>query len=172
MIIANIMSTEFSALKISDSEDMARQLMVETGISYLPVIGDEGESLGVIWQTDLLERSQHIANKKYRKDSKSKEGAGLLSNLMHMEFETIYSSSPLREAAIFLQQNNIGCLLVVADNRLIGIVEPRKFLGATVDLLQDPEEIKFDDLGEDGEIGAFDEDGLSDIFVENPETED
>ena len=37
MIIENIMSTKFSALKFSDSEDMARQLMVETGASYLPV---------------------------------------------------------------------------------------------------------------------------------------
>ena len=70
MIIENIMSTKFSMLKISDSEDAARQLMVETGASYLPVIGDAGEPLGVIWQTDLLRRLQPIASKKSSKDSK------------------------------------------------------------------------------------------------------
>ena len=48
MIVKNIMNVKFSALKFSDSEDMARQLMVETGASYVPVVGDAGEPLGVI----------------------------------------------------------------------------------------------------------------------------
>ena len=121
---------------------------------------------------DLLQRLQPIANKKPSKDSKSKEGTGSLSNVMRVEFETISSSSALRGAAILLQQKNSGCLLVVADNRLIGIVSPRNFLGVTIDLLQDREEFKFDDLGEDTKIGALDEDDLGDIFVNKPETED
>jgi len=172
MIVKNIMSVKFSALKFSDSEDTARQLMVETGASYLPVIGDSGELLGVIWQADLLQRMQPIANKKSSKSSKSKEGTGLLSDVMRPEFETISSASPLRDAAILLQQKNSGCWLVVADNRLIGIVVPRNFLGVTIDLMQDREELKFDDLDEDAEIGAFDEDDLGDIFVDKPQTED
>ena len=166
------MSTKFSVLKISDSEDAARQLMVETGVSYLPVVGDAGEPLGVIWQTDLLQKFQPIASKKSSKDSKSKEGAGPLSNVMRVEFETISSSSPLRDAAILLQHKNSGCLLVVTDNRLIGIVSPCNFLGITIDLLQDQEVLKFDDLDEDAEVGALDEDDLGNIFVDKPETED
>ena len=172
MIIENIMNTKFSVLKISDSEDTARKLMVETGASCLPVIGDAGEPLGVIWQTDLLQISQLIANKKSSKDLKSKEDVGQLSDMMCVEFETIPSSSPLRDAAILLQQKNSGCLLVVADNRLIGIVAPRNFLGVTIDLLQDREELKFDDLDEATDIGALDEGDLGDIFVDKPETED
>ena len=78
MIIENIMSTKFSVLKISDSEDAARQLMVETDACYLPVIGDAGEPLGVIWQADILQRLQPIASKKSSNDSKSKDGAGPL----------------------------------------------------------------------------------------------
>ena len=62
--------------------------------------------------------------------------------------------------------------MVVVDNRLIGIVAPRNFLGVTVDLLQDREELKFDDLDEDADIGTLDEDDLGDIFAEKPETED
>ena len=166
------MSAKFSVLKISDSEDTARQLMVETGASYVPVIGEEGEPLGVIWQSDLLQRLQPIARKKSSKVSKSKEGAGPLSDVMRVEFEMISSSSPLRDAAIVLQQKNSDCLLVVADNRLIGIVSPRNFLAVTVDLLQDQEEFKFDDLDEARDIGTLDEDDLSDIFVEKPEIED
>ena len=60
----------------------------------------------------------------------------------------------------------------MADNRLIGIVSPRNFLAVTVDLLQDQEEFKFDDLDEARDIGTLDEDDLSDIFVEKPEIED
>ena len=172
MIIENIMSTKFSALKISDSEDTARKLMIETGASCLPVISDTGEPLGVIWQTDLLQRLQPIVTNKPSKGSKSKDGAGPLADVMRAEFETIPSSSPLRDAAILLQQKNSGCLLVVTDNRLIGVVAPRNFLGVTIDLLQDQEELKFDDLDEDAEIGALDEDDLGDILVAKPETED
>ena len=61
---------------------------------------------------------------------------------------------------------------MVVDNRLIGIVAPRNFLGVTVDLLQNREELKFDGLDEDADIGALDERDLGDIFVEKPETED
>ena len=172
MIIENIMSTKFSVLKISDSEDTARKLMVETGASCLPVISDTGEPLGVIWQADLLQRLQSIANKKSSKDSKSKEGAGPLSDVMRVEFEIILSSSSLRDAAILLQHKNSGCLLVVTDNRLIGIVSPCNFLGVTIDLLQDQEELKFNDPDEDAKVGVFDEDDLGDIFVDKPETED
>ena len=172
MVVKNMMSAKFAALKFSDSEDTARQLMVETDASYLPVIGDAGEPLGVIWQADLLQRLQSIANKKSSKDSKSKEGAGPLSDVMRVEFEIILSSSSLRDAAILLQHKNSGCLLVVTDNRLIGIVSPCNFLGVTIDLLQDQEELKFDDLNEDAEVGVLDEDDLGDIFVDKPETED
>ena len=172
MTIENIMSAKFSALKISDSEDTARRLMVETGASYLPVIGDAGEPLGIVRQTDLLQGLQPIANKKSSKDSKSKEDAGPLSDVMRVEFETISSSSPLRDAAILLQQKNYGYLLVVADNRLIGIVAPRNFLGVTIDLLQDREELNLEDLDEDAKIVALDEDDLRDIFVDKPETDD
>ena len=172
MVVKNIMSAKFAVLKFSDSEDTARQLMAEAGASYLPVIGDTGEPLGVIWQTDLLQGLQPIASKKSSKGSKSKEGVGSLSDVMRLGFETISSSSPLRDAAKLLQQENSGCLLVVADNRLIGIVAPRNFHGVTVDLLQDREELKFDDLDEDAEVGALDEDDLGDIFVDKPETED
>ena len=101
------MSAKFSVLKISDSEDTARQLMVETGASYVPVIGEEGEPLGVIWQTDLLQRLQPIVRKKSSQVSKSKEGAGPLSDVMRVEFEMISSSSPLRDAAIVLQQKTV-----------------------------------------------------------------
>ena len=55
MIVKNIMSVKFSALKFSDSEDTARQLIVETGASYLTVIGDAGEPLGVKWMTEFTE---------------------------------------------------------------------------------------------------------------------
>ena len=61
---------------------------------------------------------------------------------------------------------------MVADNRLIGIVAPRNFLGVTIDLLQDREELKLDDLDEGSDIGVLDEDDLGDIFVDKPETED
>ena len=91
---------------------------------------------------------------------------------MCLEFETISSFSPLRDAAILLQQKNSDCLLVVASNRLIGVVSPRNFLGVTIDLLQDWEELKFHVLDEDAEIGVLDEDDLGDIFVDKPETED
>ena len=112
MVVKNIMSAKFAALKFSDSEDTARQLMVETGASCLPVIGDAGEPLGVIWQADLLQRMQPIANKKSSKGSKSKEGVGPLSDVMRVEFETISSTIPLRDAAILLQHKNSSCIFV------------------------------------------------------------
>ena len=61
---------------------------------------------------------------------------------------------------------------MVTDNRLIGIVSPCNFLGVTIDLLQDQEELKFDDMDEDTEVGVLDEGDLGDIFVDKPETED
>ena len=60
----------------------------------------------------------------------------------------------------------------MVDNRLIGIVASRNFLGVTIDLPEDQEELKFDDRGEDSEIRVLDEDDLGDIFIGKPEPED
>lgn len=165
------MSTKFSTLKISDSEDPARQLMFDIEASCLPVISDASEPLGVIWHTDVLQRLQPIANNKITKKSKSKEGVGQLSDVMRVEIETIISSSPIRDAAILLQQKNCGCLLAVDGNRLIGIVESRNFPGITIDFLQDQDELKFDDLEENVDVDMLNEDDLGDIILENLETE-
>ena len=88
----------------------------------------------------------------------------IVENIMSTKFSVLKISDSEGTACQLMVETGSPCLPVIGDAD-----EP---LGVTANLLQDPEELKFDHLDEDAGIGALDEDDLGDIFVEKPETED
>jgi CBS domain-containing protein len=53
--IAELMHTPLMSLSRHQSAGHARDLMAEHGVSALPVLGGEGEAVGIVTSTDLLD---------------------------------------------------------------------------------------------------------------------
>lgn len=53
---------------------------------------------------------------------------------------TVDERASLRQAALFLEQHKIGCLPVVSDGKLRGIITDTDFVGVAINLLEQLEE--------------------------------
>ena len=59
---------------------------------------------------------------------------------MVRDLATIDENASLRQAALFLEKHRIGCLPVVTDGSLRGIVTDTDFVGVAINLLEQLEE--------------------------------
>lgn len=134
-----IMSTDVVTLRSSDSLADARAAMRRHRIRHLPVVGDDGRLVGLLTQTDLL-----AATDSFLHDDKTRLHAADIpvSDVMVTRVVTVDPAASLRRAALFLEQHRIGCLPVVSDGHLLGIVTDTDFVGVAINLLEQLEEVE------------------------------
>jgi CBS domain-containing membrane protein len=56
--------------------------------------------------------------------------------MMVTDIDTVPPSAPLRRAALYLERHKIGCLPVVDEGRLVGIITDTDFVGVAINLLE------------------------------------
>ena len=64
---------------------------------------------------------------------------------MTTDVATVNENAGLREAALFLEKHRFGCLPVVTNGVLRGIVTDTDFVGVAINLLEQMQESEFDD---------------------------
>ena len=130
--VAEIMTREPYTLAAEDTLAEARKLMAEHHIRHVPIVSPEGTLVGVVSQRDVLAASD---------SSLAGGGAGdynstALSDLMTAPVQTTEPSASLRGAAMFLQQNRLGCLPVLEDGKLVGIVTDSDYVSVAINLME------------------------------------
>ncbi|MEM1413187.1 MAG: CBS domain-containing protein [Pseudomonadota bacterium] len=131
--LATIMATELVTVHPSTSLYRARTLMNEKGIRHLPVVDDDGALVGLLTQSDVLGASDSFLKDR---DDQLEVAHFPVEDAMVTEVETVPSHADLRQAALFLERHKIGCLPVVDDGQLVGIVTDTDFVGVAINLLE------------------------------------
>ena len=155
--IDEFMTSEPFTLRETDTIDDAWKVMTEKHIRHIPVTDVDNHLLGLVTQRDILAATGP--------DGASYDGnSGVkLSEIMMREVSSIHTSGSLRMAAMYLQSHKYGCLPVMSDERLVGIITDSDFITIAINLLEQAE------LAEE-EVGAID-DVIDDIDLEMPEFE-
>ncbi|MCU7941008.1 MAG: CBS domain-containing protein [gamma proteobacterium symbiont of Bathyaustriella thionipta] len=138
MITVNeVMSEKVITLKASDSVATARELMKKEDIRHLPVVNDDHFPVGIITQRDILRAQDselngdtHIVNDKQV----------LLEQIMSREISYVLSDDPLRSAGFKLQKHKYGCLPVMNNNKLVGIITDFDFVDIAINLIEQMEQ--------------------------------
>ncbi len=141
--VEEIMSVGVQTLRPKNSLADAKGLMTKNGIHHIPIIDDAGEVVGLVTHRDVLSASESIL----KDDSATQNETEItIEEFMTNGVTTVDSRASLREAALFLQKHQYGCLPVVTDGQLKGIITDSDFVAVAIDLLEQAEEIEPDEI--------------------------
>ncbi len=144
--VDEIMTREPYTLGPDDSLADARKLMAEHHIRHVPVLSGDGTLVGLVSQRDVLAAEDSTV-------LNDPGGAGeryvALSAIMTSPVRTVDEQASLRGTALHLQQQKLGCLPVLRDGRLVGIVTDADFVGVAINLMEqlessEPDEFDYD----------------------------
>ena len=128
-----IMSTDLITLKPEATLAEARSLMQSNRIHHLPVLDDDDELVGLVTLTNVL-----AATDSFLRDSESRIHAADIraKDVMITDLATIDERASLRQAALFIEKHSIGCLPIVTDGKLRGIITDTDFVAVAINLLE------------------------------------
>ena len=152
LTVAEIMTREPYTLGPDDSLEDARQLMAEHHIRHIPIISREGSLIGIVTQRDVLAAGGEGTAAKTA-DNGTEETVPL-STIMTTPVQSVDEQAGLRGTAMHLQKNKLGCLPVLRQDKLVGIITDSDFIAIAINLMEqiessEPDEYDFDEDGED-----------------------
>ena len=121
----------------SDSLETARRAMTEQHIHHVPILDDGGKLVGIVSHRDVL-----AAAAPGRPGAPTESSSMRLSDIMSSAPETIPADCGVRQAALRLQALGIGCLPIVDEAGLAGIVTDTDFVAVAINLLEQLEEVE------------------------------
>jgi len=122
MLIREIMHPNPLTINPDTSLCDAYQLMQDKGIRHLPIIENE-KLIGIVTDRDLRLATSRLAKRPFDPTSEVRE-------IMSHPVETTNPSDPVEVATQLMRELKIGCLPVVEDLRLVGIVTNADLLDA------------------------------------------
>ena len=126
--VREVMSSDVTTLDINDQLTIADDIMNLGRIRHLPVLDGDGGVAGVVSQRDLF-RGALARCLGYGEHAQAKLlNMLLVKDVMTNDPATIGPDASLEEAAQILWKRKIGCLLVIEDGRLVGLLTEGDFV--------------------------------------------
>lgn len=141
--IDEVMTTELITISPSTNLAEARTLMQEHRIHHLPVVNEHNDLVGLLTLTDVLAATD---SRLRDKDSRIHARDIHVRDVMVNDVITVDARASLRQAALFIEKHKIGCLPVVRDRKLMGIITDTDFVAVAINLLEQLEETEDDDV--------------------------
>ena len=127
--VKDAMTAEVTTLRRNEQLTLADDLMNLGRIRHLPVLDDDGEEvIGVVTQRDLFRGALAKALGYGARARRKLLDSLLVKEVMTTEPTTTTPDTPLAEAARVLMERKIGCLPVVENHRLVGILTEGDFV--------------------------------------------
>lgn len=120
-IVREIMMGSPVTLRPEDTLDLANNVISLGRIRHIPVVED-GKLVGLLSERDLMgAAANHIFGLKPRSKSALLKSI-LIKDVMKKRVVTVTPDTPIKEAAHVMAEKKIGCVPVVEDGALIGLV--------------------------------------------------
>jgi CBS domain-containing protein/gamma-glutamyl:cysteine ligase YbdK (ATP-grasp superfamily) len=139
--VGQFMSTDLFTVRPDDLIDLAASVMDWRHIRHVPVEDKDGRLVGVVTHRSLL-RLLTTGNHSTHQDetngeqSTEQQAPVLVREIMISNPITVSPSTSSLEAIEIMRTNRVGCLLVVEDEHLVGIITSFDFLEASAQLFQ------------------------------------
>ncbi len=133
---------QLATLTPEDRLESARELMARLQIRHIPIVDTADHVIGIISHRDVLAATGPATS-----GNDAEASADIpLSRLMSTNVEVVDERVGLRTAGEFMHRHRFGCLPVVKQDVLVGIITDSDYLEVALSLLEqaenkEPEEI-------------------------------
>jgi CBS domain-containing protein len=127
--VEQFMSRDLFTVRPSDVIDLAANLMNWRHVRHVPVEDDAGNLVGIVSHRDLL--------KLFAEKHTTVTDEIIVSDVMHTDVITITPETRTLEALYIMRSKNIGCLPVIRNGKLAGIITAHDFLTVSTRLLEE-----------------------------------
>ena len=126
--VRDVMSREVHTVKRNDELGIADALMKQERVRHLPVLDGDGEVCAVVSQRDLFRGAllRALGFGSRAEESMLKQVA--VKEAMSSEIQTTAPDTPVADAARLMIERKIGCLPVIENGKLVGIVTETDFV--------------------------------------------
>jgi CBS domain-containing membrane protein len=131
--VAEMMTTNVQGLAEEDTLDVALHKMGKYGYHHIPVVRNESELVGLVTHRDVLAALGSVLQTEQHRITPDSVTMG---EIMTSEVFTIGPQTSLRKAALYIRSQRYGCLPVVSDGKLVGIITDSDFVNICADLLE------------------------------------
>ena len=121
LTVRDLMVSNPTTLDLNETLDLAEDIMNLGRIRHMPVV-EEGKLVGIVSQRDLFRSALITALGFGRKTTRALVKTIRIKEIMTKNVVTIAPDAKIKEAAREMVQRKIGCLPVVQDERLVGIL--------------------------------------------------
>jgi CBS domain-containing membrane protein len=136
LTVSDLMTRETFTLRESDSLKTARSMMSLARIRHIPIVDEELGFIGLVTHRDILSATiSKFAEVDKRTRDEIDEGIPV-SEIMRTDVTIIPPDTNLRDAAEVLLNHKYGCLPVVEDGLLVGILTEADFLKLAIRLME------------------------------------
>ncbi len=111
-LVGHIMSTQLFSVQDEDLAALATNVMEWKDIHHLPVENTHGQLVGLLTWTHM----KHYLEQGGRQDD------SLVADIMTRDLITVRPETEIKTAIALMKRNEIGCLPVVHDHQLVGII--------------------------------------------------
>lgn len=134
--VKDVMTTEVFVLNSSHTLELVRSLMRIKHVRHVPIVDPDNTFVGLITHRDLLAQTiSHLADVDEDEQEYLDRHIHIV-NIMKTDILAVDPEMDVCSAITQLLENKYGCLPVVENGKLVGIVTEADFLELTLSLLQ------------------------------------
>lgn len=134
--VKDIMTRDVFTLNALDSLSAAKDLMNLARIRHIPIVDKTGRFVGLLTHRDILAATISELAGIDRATQEEIEAGIPIHEIMQTDVVTVSLDSSLRDAARMLLEEKYGCLPVICEDKLCGIITEADFLRLTIDLME------------------------------------
>lgn len=130
MIIEDVMKVDVVTLSENDSIQKAIEVMREHKIRHIPIVDDDNQLIGLVSNQDIRDATPSIFHSNEHLEDLQKP----LSSIMKTNLITGHPLDFVEEAAAVFYENHIGCMPILSEGKLVGIITETDLLHTLVEL--------------------------------------
>ena len=126
--VRDVMSRDVRTVRRNDELAIADALMKQERVRHLPVLDEDGEVCAVVSQRDLFRGALLRALGYGARAEELMLKQVPVKDAMSSEIQTTTPDTPVADAARLMIERRIGCLPVIENGKLVGIVTETDFV--------------------------------------------